>query len=414
MSQRTKVLFVAEDVTLAQVVRLVTLAKFLPIDRYEIFFACSNFEPLVFEDTNLERRSIFTVDRKKVFKSLRSGKRLYEYGLLKKYAEEECQLLDEIKPDVVVGDFRLSLSASAPSKGIPLVTLINAYWSPFARRPNGWPMPEHPIVRMLGVEMASKHFPKALPTVFKHFAKPVNRLRRKYQLPAIGSLAQVLTYGDATIFPDIAELIPTKGLPKENQFLGFVDWSPASPPPESWAEIPADATTIYVTLGSSGQVDNLPAVLDGLKDLPVHVIVATAGRVSLDKLPKNFHVSDYVPGAGACKRANLVISNGGSSTGYQSLGQGTPVLGIADNLDQYLAMTAIEEAGAGKLLRSGLTTKESVREAVSAMLGDAEMNNAARQIALKNSKYNPSETFMKTLDRVSSNPASATAEPLAS
>ena len=36
----------------------------------------------------------------------------------------------------------------------------------------GFPLPDHPIVRLMGVERAARYFPKALPWVFAHFARP--------------------------------------------------------------------------------------------------------------------------------------------------------------------------------------------------------------------------------------------------
>ena len=45
---------------------------------------------------------------------------------------DDLELIRRIEPDVVVGDFRLSLAVSAPMAGVPYIALANAYWSPFA------------------------------------------------------------------------------------------------------------------------------------------------------------------------------------------------------------------------------------------------------------------------------------------
>jgi UDP:flavonoid glycosyltransferase YjiC (YdhE family) len=49
-------------------------------------------------------------------------------------------------------------------------------------------------------------------------------------------------------------------------------------------------------------------------------------------------VSLRLPGHLLARRAAVVISNGGSTTGYQVLSEGKPVLGMASNPEQYLAM----------------------------------------------------------------------------
>ena len=51
-----------------------------------------------------------------------------------------------VRPGVVVGDFRLSLSISARLAGIPYVALINAHWSPWSTQ--RFPLPELPIVNV--------------------------------------------------------------------------------------------------------------------------------------------------------------------------------------------------------------------------------------------------------------------------
>jgi UDP:flavonoid glycosyltransferase YjiC (YdhE family) len=93
------------------------------------------------------------------------------------------------------------------------------------------------------------------------------------------------------------------------------------------------------------------------------VLLATAGR-AMPKLAANVQAAPYVRGDLACEAAAIVVCNGGASTAYQALSAGTPVVGLPLNLDQYLAMEAIERAQAGVLVRSGTATAQLVREAV--------------------------------------------------
>jgi UDP:flavonoid glycosyltransferase YjiC (YdhE family) len=57
------------------------------------------------------------------------------------------------------------------------------------------------------------------------------------------------------------------------------------------------------------------------------------------------------------------------------------VVGLPFNLDQYLCMTAIAEAGAGLLVRSGTATTGSVRAAVDRALHDEALRDGARRAA---------------------------------
>jgi len=398
---RTPILFVAEAVTLAQVVRLWTLAQALDPRRYEAHFAAARFDPRIFDagGVPLRRWPIQSLDPGAVAKDVAAGRRIYEEKTLAGYVAEERALLREIRPAAVVGDLRLSLSVSAPLERVPHVALINAYWSPHAVR-DGFPMPDHPLVRLFGETLAARYFPAALPKVFAHFARQVNRLRRRHGLPPIGALPEVLLHADATVFPDIPALVPTAGSPGHHHYIGPVLWSPRVPLPPWWDSLDPDRPTVYVTLGSSGLADLLLVVLRAVEALGFQAMVATAGRVAVTELPPHVHAADLIPGDLAARRACLVVSNGGSTTGYQALAAGRPVVGVASNLDQYLAMQAIEKAGAGVLLRAGSLDEGAARLGLEKVAGDPSYAAAARTIAGRFAAWDSGARFAAVVDQI--------------
>jgi UDP:flavonoid glycosyltransferase YjiC (YdhE family) len=389
-----KILFVSERVTLAQVVRLVSLARALDPARYEIHFACSRFDDLCFRGTSFRQHQVFSRSEADVFRSIERGSRLYEERTLERYVEEELDLFALVRPDLVVGDLRWSLTISAPLCKVPHAALINAYMSPFATR-ESMPMPDHPIVSLLGVELAERYFPRAMPHVFAHFARPVNRLRRRFGLSDLGSLLELLTTGDHVLYPDTPLIAPTQNLPRHHHYLGPVFWEPEIALPPRSAEFSVRTPLVYVTLGSSGNLRALPALLKGLSALPIDVLLATAGRRIPCALPSNVRAADYVPGAAVARLAAVVVCNGGSSTGYQALAEGTPVLGIAHNLDQYLCMTAIERAGAGILARSNRLDAEGVRNAVMRLIEVPSYRARAAAIALDFTRWDFGDRFRR-------------------
>jgi UDP:flavonoid glycosyltransferase YjiC (YdhE family) len=386
---RKRVLFIVEDITLAQIVRLVTLARSLPRDLYEVHFASASFAPLIFADTDFVQHSIYTVPAEQAFRRLERGQRLYPKRVLARYVEEELALFAKLKPAAVIGDLRFSLSVSAPHAGIPYAALINAYWSRAMKR-EVFPLPEHPVVRLLGEKLAAQYFPRAMPRVLAHFAAPVNVLRKKYGLAPLGDLIDVLMFGDRTLFPDVPAITPLSKLGAGEMFLGPVLWEPRQPPPDWWSR-PVPPRAAYVTLGSSGRIDRLPVALAGLAKLDLPLMVSTAGRPVT--LAANVHCAEFLPGSEAARRAAFVVCNGGSSTSYQALRQGKPVLGIAQNLDQYLAMTAVRDAGAGILLRSDSLTERGITDAAGALLEDESYRLAAQRIARELASYDSAERF---------------------
>jgi UDP:flavonoid glycosyltransferase YjiC (YdhE family) len=396
MSDRARILFMVEDITLAQVVRLARLAKSLDPDRYEVHFASAHFDKLIFGDARFIRHTIFTLEAKEAFRRLEKGRRLYEEKVLARYVEEELALFHAIKPRVVVGDLRFSLSVSTAHARIPYAALINAYWSRAMAR-DEFPLPDHPIVNLLGEKLAGRYFPKALPRVLTHFAAPVNRLRKRYGLSPVGDLIDVLMYGDRTLFPDVPLLTPLREQALHEVFLGPVLWEPDTELPPWWDRALPAGPAAYVTLGSSGRLDRMPVTLAGLRRLDIPLMVATAGRVDPARLEPPILAARYLPGSEAARRASFVVCNGGSSTAYQALAEGRPVLGIASNLDQYLAMTAVRDAGAGILLRADSLTEGAVEQAARALIEDPKYRRAAVRLARSLRAYDCDERFAGVL-----------------
>lgn len=397
MTRRARVLFVAEALTLAQVVRLASLAERLDRGRYEVHFACGPIDGVALAGSGLEPLPLFTIDRQRALKRIDRGERLYETGVLERYVDEELALFDRVRPDLVVGDFRLSLAVSARLRGIPFATLINAYMSPFAVR-DGFPVPDHPIVSLLGVERAARYWPKALPLAFAHFVAPLDEIRKRRGLAPSGGMLEALVDADFTLYPDVPELCPTCDLPASHGYLGSIPWSPRVPMPEL-ERLPAGRPLVYITLGSSGRHAGLEAVLRVIGEFPVNALVATAGRFEVARPPENVQVVPFAPGAEVARRASFVITNGGASTSYQALAEGKPVLGVPSNLDQYLAMTAIERAGAGRLVRSGEATPRAMRAALTELLESQSLRLGARGIALAFARADCHERFGLWLER---------------
>lgn len=398
-ARKARVLFVAEAVSLANVVRLATVAASLDRRGYEVWFASAQFPEVVFGGTRFIRRRIDSQLSDATLARVSRGQRAWGDRVLERYVANDLELLEEVRPDLVVGDLRLSLAVSAPASGTPYASLINAYWSPYAVR-SAFPIPDHPFVRLLGVKRVARRYALALPFVFQYFAAPINRLRRRYGLPPFASLLQALTFGDYTLYPDVPELTPTRDLPASHRYLGTLSWSPRAALPSFWERMDHTRPLVYVTLGSSGELRAFDAVREAARRLPVEMLVATAGRFVPSSVPDNVWVTDFVPGDLVSRRAAVVISNGGSTTGYQALEQGTPVLGLPHNFDQYLASETITRAGAGVYVRSGEATAATVSHAVERLLFEERYTVAARAMRGSLERWNARRRFSEFVDHV--------------
>ena len=407
--QGPRLLFIAEAVTLAHAGRLMALASALA-DDYDICFACDPRYDHLLGESGFERRRIATIPSERFMSALAKGTPIYDAETLASYVEEDRALIAEIAPDAVIGDFRLSLDVSATLAKTPYLNVVNAYWSPHAVV--RYPVPELPFVRLIGVRAAQWLFDRTWPVFSARYAAPFNEVRQRYGLPRIRSdTREVYTGGTYALYADIPELVPMRELPRHHRFIGPILWSPSEPLPPWWNELPRDRPLIYVTLGSSGQSELLSEILSALASLPVHVIATTAGRAAPGEVPANVRVADFLQGEAAVARAALVISNGGSATGYQALAAGVPLLGIASNLDQFLFGTLVAQAGAGLLLRAGQARRDSIREAAVRILHSTVFKERAETMQRAIASGAAASGLRETLDEIAPHAAVGVAAP---
>jgi UDP:flavonoid glycosyltransferase YjiC (YdhE family) len=297
--------------------------------------------------TRLPLRTISTRD---FMDALAAGRTIYDEPRLQSYIEQDMELIRQVKPDLIVGDFRVSLAVSAPRSGVPVLNLANAHWSDFSLN-RSCPVPELPITRLCGARLAQWLFDRVRPLVFYWQARPLNHLRKKFGLPELRGLREVYSFGNYVAYLDLPSLEPMAAMPSTHRFIGPVWWSPKIAPDPNLSDFLQNKPLIYITLGSSGAVDLLPKILDIAGAMPVFALVATAGRSDLASSTTNIRIVDYADGDLVAQHASAMICNGGNATLNQALAAGVPVLGIPSNLDQFLTMAAVTRAGAGITLR---------------------------------------------------------------
>jgi UDP:flavonoid glycosyltransferase YjiC (YdhE family) len=399
---KKKILFMAEAITWSQLVRLLVLARGLDSRKYEVHFASARFDGFLFDGADFTCWPMTLLPADKIEAIVTSGsiRRMYDRAVLEKYVAEELSLYEAIHPDLVVADGRFwSTVISAPVFGVPCATIVDAYWSRRATRER-LPMPDHPVVRLVGEKIAERIFAVSLPLIFRYFAAPMNELRRKHGFPEVRDLLDVINWGDYLLFPDDPLVTPLTHRAPHETFLGPVCWSPNMPLPPFWDELGRDRPMIYATLGSSGAADAVPPVLKALGDMDVDVVFSTAARFTPTDVPSNVHVVDMIPGDLAARKAAVVVCNGGASTGYQALTEGAPIVGIPSNLDQLLAAIARRDAGVGLFIRAATVSPANVRAAVERVMREESFAQAAHRVAASSASFDPHARFQAFIDQV--------------
>jgi UDP:flavonoid glycosyltransferase YjiC (YdhE family) len=399
---RRRILFLAEAVTLAHVARPVALARSLDAADWEIQLATDSRYARAIGTVPFPIAPLWTIPPERFRNALQRGAPIYTAESLDRYVEEDTLLINSFRPDVIVGDFRISLAISARKANIPYVNITNAYWSPYAKIRHV--VPEITLARVAPLRLAQILFDLLRGAGYAVHALPVNKIRRKRGLePLPLDFRWAIVEADATLYADIPEVIPTLPLPTTHRFVGPIAWSPSVQVPDWWPEIEVAAATrpvVYVNIGSSGAEGALARVLAALGPLPVTVVAATAGRNETLPATSNSRVAAYLPGDACARLASVVVCNGGSPASYQALAAGRPVIGLAANTDQFLNMAAVEDAGCGVLLRAHHANEDAIRKAVSWAIEDHHLVRGAEAARDSIARYDPAAEFRLTLEKM--------------
>jgi len=145
----------------------------------------------------------------------------------------------------------------------------------------------------------------------------------------------------------------------------------------------------------------LKHIVDACRDLPVTVIITTAGRPFHIELPDNIQVLDFAPALQITRKCAAVICHGGSIVGYQALKYGVPIIGIPSNIAQFFSMEMIAEQKAGILLRESQVNAKSLRKAIQNLLQDHSFKKSAGDLADEIVRYDSQAIFRAFIENFS-------------
>lgn len=356
--------------------RPAALAAALDSEEWDVFFRTPKRFHGLLDDTVAGVGDLRTLDPDAFLNSLANGAVLYSADVLRGYVQDDLAIFKQLEPDLVIGDYRLSLCISAPLSGLPFASIFNAHWSPFYRQPAV--VPDLPITRWISPRMLNPLYAALRPAFYALHAKPVNDVRRAFGLsPLSHDLRQIYTAGDLVLYPDVPEFVRLTGAPDHHHFIGPCAWSAHAPKPHWWNDVMASSQPkVFVSLGSSGPIKALPAVLEALSRLPVTVILSTSGR-PVGATPSNFYLADLLPYEETASRSAVVVSHGGTGGVYPALSARTPMLAIPSNIDMHLSASLLEATGAGIKIRVEHASPDRLQNGLGRLLGEPGFKQAA-------------------------------------
>lgn len=369
----------AEGATLSHIARPLALIRGLDRSRFRPLIACAPWHAKWVRAEGLDPLPLECRSSEEFLRALETGRPVFDLATLRRYAQNDLRLLGRHRPDLVIGDFRLSLSVSARRARVPYAAIANAHWSP-AGGPRPWIRPVLSGWNWLPSAVLDVVGRAAWPLVERLHAAPLNRLRRENGMaPLKPDLRWIYTEADHVLYADPPALYPDLRCPDRHRFLGAVLWSPVrnpAPGPRPGRE----GERVYIALGSSGSPGSLDPLLRALAEWPCTAVVSTAGGPA----PSGFPWAQFAPywdGGGQSAGARLVVCNGGAGAVHQALAVGVPVLAVCRNLDQLLCMRAVEAAGAGRVLREDRLTVQRIKAALREIWENPKMRAAAGRLS---------------------------------
>lgn len=348
MSKKLKILMVAEAVTLAHVARILKVGEILgkALPDVQLIFAFDEKYRFFLED----EKTFFhlpCMDSKDFSRAVDRYHFPYTNETLNTYVMNELHLIEQIGPDLIIGDFRITLAISARKKITPYISLTNFYWMP--DYPGPLKLPDIFPLRLLPEFIGQMLFSIFSPMVYRLEARPFNQIAEKYGISqAKGSLLKIYTQADH-IF-----LVEPPGwdcaqAPMGSSFIGPISWTPDSMKlPPWWPEVNWEIPTIYISVGSSGSTKMIQAAVSALQDCQCQLVVAGLPDSNTSFGSVKFYSSPFLPNNLALKHARGFVFNGGSLSMVEALKLGKPLIGIASNYDQFLNLTFLERKGVAR------------------------------------------------------------------
>ncbi len=387
---RRKVALFADGGFLAHATRVLEVGRALHRLGYEVVFCSTGPYTRLMREAGFEVHPVYTEDREVTLGLARRA------GLVnlswwrecaEKSVESDMAAISALKPDVVVGDMRLSLSTSAAGMGVPCVGLTNAAWtSRFAERIH---VPEgHITERVLGHTVADALFPHLKKLIIRHWARGFDRIRSRLKLAPLHTMYE-LVEGDITLLADLPEYFPIDvHSAADFRYVGPIMFRAALPRPIWLPRLDRSRPTLYFTMGSTGDTQFFTEAAKVFGGTSYQVLITTAGLpVDLYRKYDNVFIEELADGDSLMSVSHVAITHGGNGTVYQALTNGVPVLGIPTLFDQEVNLQRVEALGAGLRMARRDYCAERLRAAIEQILRTKSFTQSARRLSGRIAEY---------------------------
>ncbi|MBL7556513.1 MAG: hypothetical protein JNM24_11895 [Bdellovibrionaceae bacterium] len=405
VQKKIKILFIAEGVSMAHPTRLFQLARSINLEKFEIHFATipSAHQFIDFKSAQMNYYEIQSISNLEFNDRLFKTQFPFTIEELNQFAESDQILLDKIRPDIVVTDFRLSYKGLWKKNKIPWINLIQYHWHPAYRRP-----PIVPAVlpnKLFGRKIVELFAPFVEPLIMHRQMSVVNRFENQHHESISSNLFEFYCGGDHLFFPDLSEIYNLPQHVSNGTFIGPLIWKnskitwPLHWPTYHWPNTESQQTA-YVSLGSTGNQQLSSQIVDVLLQLEYRVYLSNSGTEKKTQFNDNVRQAAFLPSDLILQKCDLHICNGGTGTTYHSLSRGVPLFAVATNLDQCLHMSALKKSGLSEYIISDKFDSEVFQKSIAAIPSSKELKFQIMKTKQQIENYQINDVFENTIMRL--------------
>ena len=391
----------SESISFGHLTRLLHIADILSsrLTGLRITFALSQEVVPIVKAKGYETVSIHTDPPKAIYRRVTALEPMYPIDTIRRYYREDLKTLQQLEPDLVLYDMRLTIPLVAEKLQIPFVSVASGIWTPYFNR-NVLSVPYRVTERVTAATTVLERCfrtaigQRALNWLLKKHVACMKQIAEENGLSPLGSFCDYVAAGNATLIADLPALVPLSPHPSSRVPVGPLLWEFPREMPERLRRLKGRKRTVYFTLGTSIFPSGVAAqIVKGLLARDYQVILTTGGR-TIDDLPRestDLYVYDYLPSIEVLKQADVVISHGGIATTYQALSAGVPVIGVPSFPDQQWHMDLVERVGAGRTVPTKQGTSiESILDTVDTVIELPAFSDQAKVLQDAIKRY-PSE-----------------------
>ncbi len=418
--KKKKVLIFPYSNQLGTTIPSITLANLLIDNGFEVEFASKGKYSFVIKEKGFVLHDVPEISYMHYRKYLDQNRMdYYEKHLVRLMVDYEVDMINELKPDIVVGHNRPSLYISTKLTKKPFVSMTVASLTNYYDQRIYIPE-NHPLNKIIPLVDVNSLVPAIVPKIvynitMKRFAKGFNEVLKEYNLSKVKSYLD-LNEGDITLLIETWGLVGLKKLPSNFYFLEQDTESGFGEKPAWYSSVQklkeGGKKIIGISMGSSS-FEAYPLVL---KDLVEFVLsqkdeyILVSNHCGLEKEytnSNNIYIERFIPPLDLMNLVDIVITHGGKNTLNEAVLAKKMIIGIPEQAEQLWNIKYMEKLGVVKVLSRFELRKNNniLTHNVQRLLKDSKMRQNVEKFVqndlINEDIYDHKATIVAALQRLS-------------